>query len=206
MASTELLLSLSCILVTGLSKLPQIYSLHRASDVGGFSSASLHLMLISNCLQTGFYMCESYPLLIYLEYPLLILQELILLYLVGRLSSSLTSTTIYITAYIALIFSVGCGFFPKAAVLAVLSINIPLGLSSKVAQVGDIRAASTSQGVSSLPFLINACTRVARLHTTLNSGVALEPLLLANSIIQLSANVCVLAVIQLFKQKKLKDL
>lgn len=167
-------------------------------------------------------MCESYPLLIYLEYPLLILQELILLYLVGRLSSSLTSTTIYITAYIALIFSVGCGFFPKAAVLAVLvsptslhlltcsptpqSINIPLGLSSKVAQVGDIRAASTSQGVSSLPFLINACTRVARLHTTLNSGVALEPLLLANSIIQLSANVCVLAVIQLFKQKKLKDL
>ena len=65
-------------------------------------------------------MCESYPLLIYLEYPLLILQELILLYLVGRLSSSLTSTTIYIAAYIALIFSVGCGLFPKAAVLAVL--------------------------------------------------------------------------------------
>merc|ERR1712055_1161286 len=118
-------------------------------------------------------MCESYPLLIYLECPLLILQEPILLYLVGRLSSSLTSTTIYITSYIALIFSVGCGLFPKAAVLAVLSINIPLGLSSKVAQVGDIRAAGTSHGVSSLPFLINASTRVARLHTTLTSGVAL---------------------------------
>merc|ERR1711936_292178 len=91
MASTELLLSLSCILVTGLSKIPQIYSLHRASDVGGFSSASLHLMLISNCLQTGFYMCESYPLLIYLEYPLLIGQELVLLFLAGRLTSSTTS-------------------------------------------------------------------------------------------------------------------
>jgi len=203
---TEFLLSVVCIIVTGFSKIPQIIELYRADCVGGFSESSLHLMLISNCLQTGFYIAESYPLLIYLEYPLLIAQELVLLFLAGRLSSSTTTALQHILGYLLLTTLVSVGLLPKALVLLILSLNIPLGLSSKVAQVADIRKADSSEGVSSLPFLINLSTRVARLVTTFTSGVAPEPLLIINSVIQMTANACVIAVIQLFRNQKAKQI
>merc|ERR1712126_149252 len=200
--SLDLVLHLGCIFVTGLSKVPQIITLHRSDEIGGFSVSSLHLQLFSNSLQTGFYINESYPVIIYLEYPLLILQELLLLYIVGRLSSSILSSLQYITGYITLIALVGGGLFSKAIILFILSFNIPLGLSSKVVQVNDIRKEGSSDSVSSVPFLINILTRLARLYTTFTSTITPEPLLVINSIIQISANTVVLAVIQMFASRK----
>jgi len=200
--SLDLILNLSCILVTGLSKVPQILTLHRSDDVGGFSVSSLHLQIFSNSLQTGFYISEAYPVIIYLEYPLLILQELVLLYLVGRLSSSILSALQYITGYITLIALVGGGLFSKAIILFILSFNIPLGLSSKVVQVNAIRKEGSSDSVSSVPFLINILTRLARLYTLFVSPITPEPLLVINSVIQISANTVVLAVIQIFGNHK----
>ena len=74
----------------------------------------------SNCLQTGFYIAESYPLLIYLEYPLLIAQELVLLFLAGRLSSSTTTALQHILGYLLLTTLVSVGLLPKALVLLIL--------------------------------------------------------------------------------------
>jgi len=201
---TELLLSVACIVLTGFSKIPQIIELARADSIGGFSESSLHLMLISNCLQTGFYISESYPLLIYLEYPLLIAQELVLLFLAGKLSSSTRGAVQFILGYLLITTLVSVGLLPKALVLLILSLNIPLGLSSKVAQVTDIVKADSSEGVSSLPFLINLSTRMARLVTTFTSGVTPEPLLITNSLIQMTANACVLVLIQLYRNQKVK--
>ena len=78
----------------------------------------------SNCLQTGFYIAESYPLLIYLEYPLLIAQELVLLFLAGRLSSSTTTALQYILGYLLLVILVSVGLLPKALVLLILVRNL----------------------------------------------------------------------------------
>ena len=66
--------------------------------------------------------------------------------------------------------------------------------------------ANSSEGVSSLPFIINLSTRVARLVTTFTSGVAPEPLLIINSVIQMTANACVIAVTQLYRDQKAKTL
>ena len=76
----------------------------------------------SNCLQTGFYLAESYPLLIYLEYPLLIAQELVLLFLAGRLSSS--PALQFILGYLLLTTLVSVGLLPKALVLLILVRNV----------------------------------------------------------------------------------
>ena len=73
-------------------------------------------------------------------------------------------------------------------------------------KVADIRKADSSEGVSSLPFLINLSTRVARLVTTFTSGVVPEPLLIINSVIQMTANACVIAVIQLYRNQKAKKI
>ena len=74
----------------------------------------------SNCLQTGFYIAESYPLLIYLEYPLLIAQELVLLLLAGRLSSKTATALQFILGYLLLTTLVSVGLLPKALVLLIL--------------------------------------------------------------------------------------
>ena len=116
-------------------------------------------------------------------------------------------------------------------------------------QVTDIVKAESSEGVSSLPFLINLSTRLttttttiiiitiiiilivvvnktiitvikmitqiptifigvplrmARLVTTFTSGVTPEPLLITNSLIQMTANACVLVLIQLYRNQKVK--
>merc|ERR1712181_193297 len=135
-----------------------------------------------------------------------IAQELVLLFLAGRLSSSTTAALQYILGYLLLTTFVSVGLLPKALVLLILSFNIPLGLSSKVAQVADIRKADSSEGVSTLPFLINLSTRMARMVTTFTSGGAPGPLLIVNSVIQMTANACVIAVIQLYRDQKAKKL
>ena len=47
--------------------------------------------------------------------------------------------------------------------------------------------------MTAVPFLINILTRLARLYTTFTSTITPEPLLVINSIIQISANTVVLA-------------
>ena len=95
----------------------------------------------SNCLQTGFYIAESYPLLIYLEYPLLIAQELVLLFLAGRLSSSTSAALQYIIGYLLLTTFVSVGLLPKALVLLILVRNQIL-VSSSVTNVLFCRAST----------------------------------------------------------------
>ena len=52
--------------------------------------------------------------------------------------------------------------------------------------------------------IINVSFRMARLVTTFTSGVTPEPLLITNSLIQMTANACVLVLIQLYRSQKVK--
>ena len=54
------------------------------------------------------------------------------------------------------------------------SVNIPLGLSSKGAQIAAIRVEGTSDNVAAAAWVTNAVTGMMRLFTHLNSKVRLS--------------------------------
>ena len=79
------------------------------------------------------------------------------------------------------------------------SITIPLGLSSKAAQVAAIRAEGSSANVSYVSWVVNGVTGVARLYTHLHSAVPTEPIVLLNSCTMILANTAVCLTIALYR-------
>eukprot|EP00091_Calanus_sinicus_P012984 TRINITY_DN28967_c0_g1_i1.p1 TRINITY_DN28967_c0_g1~~TRINITY_DN28967_c0_g1_i1.p1 ORF type:complete len:205 (-),score=49.29 TRINITY_DN28967_c0_g1_i1:101-715(-) len=197
------LLGYFCIVACGVCKLPQIKTLYQSQVVGGLSLTSILLELYCHGCQTGFYISESYPPLEYLEYPLLVLQNFTLLFLVGVVSGSLFKSLQYITAFSTLIAVIGGGYFTKSTILMAMSLNIPIGVSAKLAQINAIRSAGSSDNVSYMAYLINFITGAARLYTHFMSRG--ETMVLANFAIMMCANMGVMGTISAFRGQKLKS-
>ena len=83
------------------------------------------------------------------------------------------------------------------------SLNIPIGVSAKLAQIKAIRSAGSSDNVSYMAYLINILTGFARLYTHLMSRG--ETMVLANFAIMICANTCVMTTIYSFRGRKLKS-
>ena len=74
----------------------------------------------SHCLNTGFFLYESYPVLNFLEYPLIILQNFILIFVIGQVTQQVFKHVLIILAFIAFTSIIGLGVFPKYIVIAAL--------------------------------------------------------------------------------------
>eukprot|EP00090_Calanus_glacialis_P015712 TRINITY_DN24769_c0_g1_i1.p1 TRINITY_DN24769_c0_g1~~TRINITY_DN24769_c0_g1_i1.p1 ORF type:complete len:205 (-),score=44.26 TRINITY_DN24769_c0_g1_i1:96-710(-) len=192
-----------CIVACGICKLPQIKTIYQSQVVGGLSLTSILLELYCHGCQAGFYISESYPPLEYLEYPLLVLQNFTLLFLVGVVSGSLFKSLQYITAFSTLIAVIGGGYFTKSTILMAMSLNIPIGVSAKLAQINAIRSTGSSDNVSYMAYLINFITGAARLYTHFMSRG--ETMVLANFAIMMCANMGVMGAISSFRGQKLKS-
>ena len=134
------LLGYFCIVACGVCKLPQIQTLYQTRLVGGLSFTSILLELywyssldnfsdfnttnFSHGCQAGFYVSESYPLVEFLEYPLLVIQNFTLLFLIGVVSDSLFNSVKYITGFTTLIAVIGGGFFSKPTILMAMVGNL----------------------------------------------------------------------------------
>lgn len=71
----------------------------------------------SHGLNTGFFILESYPLLSYLEYPLLLLQNFVLLIIIGDVTGNLLKHLAIILSFVLFISAVGMDFLPRYLVL-----------------------------------------------------------------------------------------
>lgn len=71
----------------------------------------------SHGVLAGFYTAESYPWSQYLEYPLLVLQNFLLLLLLGLATSSLATPTAAITLCTAAMAAMAGGAVPREAML-----------------------------------------------------------------------------------------
>jgi len=80
----------------------------------------------------------------------------------------------YLCIFSTAIASMAAGAVPKSLMLIAMSVNIPLGLSSKGAQIQAIRSEGTSDNVAATAWVTNAVTGMMRLFTHLNSKVVGE--------------------------------
>jgi len=195
-------LSLFCVVACAVVKVPQVLTLIKNKNTQGVSVTSVLLELLGYGIQTGFYTSESYAISQYLEYPLLVLQDFLLLILLNKYTPSGIPAIKYISGATALIAILASGSVPKNILLLFMSSNLFFSLSSKLAQAKELHSTKNSENVSVIVWIINLSTGAARLYTNL-MGKA-EPLVLLNLCISVTSNSFVIFLIMLYRRPRQK--
>ncbi|CAN9502589.1 unnamed protein product [Ophioblennius macclurei] len=144
-------------------KFPQIFLLMRAKSSSGVSLNSLLLELIGFVVFMTYQMYYDYPLPTYLEYPILITQDVILLLLILHYSGNLRQSLVY-----ALVFAGGWRLLTvdKWIIDSAMSLCTLISAASKFAQLQCLWKSKDAGQVSALSWGMATYTCMARIYTT----------------------------------------
>ncbi|XP_067469356.1 solute carrier family 66 member 3 [Thunnus thynnus] len=144
-------------------KFPQIFVLMRAKAAAGVSLNSLLLELIGYIVFVTYQMYYDYPPPTYLEYPILIAQDVILLLLVlhytGNLRHSLIYTLVFVGGWRLLTVE-------KWIIDLAMSLCTFISAGSKFAQLQCLWTSKDAGQVSALSWGMATYTCMARIYTT----------------------------------------
>ncbi|XP_036397486.1 solute carrier family 66 member 3 [Megalops cyprinoides] len=154
----------STLLVCMVLKFPQIIVLIRAKSTRGVSLKSLLLELIGFIVFITYQMYYDYPPPTYLEYPILIAQDAILLLLILHYNGNLRQSVIY-----TLLFVGGWQLLTvqKWIIDLAMSLCTFISAGSKFAQLQCLWESKDSGQVSALSWGMATYTCLARIFTTI---------------------------------------
>ncbi|XP_072748906.1 solute carrier family 66 member 3 [Anoplolepis gracilipes] len=176
------LLSLITIGMCFVLKVPQILKLISVKSADGISTLGLFLELTSYTVMTSYNYANGYSLLSYLEYPIILLQEYILIFLVMKYLNMINIwSLICAIVYFALSGCLLLEIVPKIILSFLTPMCTPISASSKVVQLLAILRARNAESVSPLTWFISAFTNLTRVFTIWMDSADL--LLLGNFII-----------------------
>ncbi|XP_071649641.1 solute carrier family 66 member 3 [Temnothorax longispinosus] len=176
------LLSLITIGMCFVLKIPQILKLISVKSADEMSTLGLFLELTSYTVMTSYNYTNGYSLLSYLEYPIILAQEYILIFFVlkylNRINMwSFLGAIVYFTLSSCLLL----GIVPKIVLTLLVPMCTPISASSKVVQLLAILRAKNAESVSPLTWFISAFTNLTRVFTIWMDSA--DILLLGNFII-----------------------
>ncbi|KAM8736207.1 solute carrier family 66 member 3 [Acanthopagrus schlegelii] len=153
----------STLFVCMVLKFPQIFVLMRAKSAAGVSLNSLLLELIGFIVFVTYQMYYDYPPPTYLEYPILIAQDVMLLLLILHYSGSLRHSFIY-----TLVFVGGWRLLTvdKWIIDSAMSLCTFISAASKFAQLQCLWRSKDAGQVSALSWAMATYTCMARIYTT----------------------------------------
>ncbi|XP_077280613.1 solute carrier family 66 member 3 [Temnothorax americanus] len=160
------LLSLITIGMCFVLKIPQILKLISVKSADEMSTLGLFLELTSYTVMTSYNYTNGYSLLSYLEYPIILAQEYILIFFVlkylNRINMwSFLGAIVYFTLSSCLLL----GIVPKIVLTLLAPMCTPISASSKVVQLLAILRAKNAESVSPLTWFISAFTNLTRVFT-----------------------------------------
>lgn len=147
-------------------KVPQIKSIYTLKNARGINIYALLMELSSYSVTALYNYVNNYSLLSYMEYPILILQEYVLVYLVLFYQRLLgTKSTAITTAYIAIVLAFLLGIIDGSALKFIIPLCTPISLSSKAIQLWEILKTRCADSVSVTTWAISAITNASRIYT-----------------------------------------
>lgn len=153
----------STLFVCMVLKFPQIFVLMRAKTSAGVSLNSLLLELIGYIVFVTYQMYYEYPPPTYLEYPILIAQDVILLLLILQYNGSLRQSLIYTFLFVG-------GWrlltLDKLIIDTAMSLCTLISASSKFAQLQCLWKSKDAGQVSALTWALATYTCMARIYTS----------------------------------------
>lgn len=173
------LLSIITIASCLISKVPQIQTVHRLRSATGLSLNGLLMELCSYTVTMLYNFTNRYAFLSYMEYPILLVQEYALVYVVLKYKNLLSKPAyIWTGVYVAVFTAFVIGIIPGAVLVMLVPFTTPVGATSKVMQLVEILRSKDSQSVSLITWGLSAFTNSTRIYTILlDSG---DKMLLAN--------------------------
>lgn len=176
------ILSIFIIAMCFILKVPQIFKLISVKSAKQISILGLSLELTSYTIVASYNYVNRYSLLSYFEYPVILIQDYILMYLILIYSRkmniwSLLFTIVYITMSICFLSEI----IPKIVLTFLTPMCTPISASSKIMQLVAIIRAKNADSISPLTWFISALSNLIRVFTIWVDSV--DILLLGNFII-----------------------
>ncbi|KAL6425613.1 hypothetical protein ACFW04_009626 [Cataglyphis niger] len=176
------LLSLITIGMCFVLKIPQILKLISVKSADEMSTLGLFLELTSYTVMTSYNYTNGYSVLSYLEYPIILMQEYILIFLVLKYLNRINIWSFLCAViYFALSACLLLEIVPKIVLTFLAPMCTPISASSKIVQLLAILRAKNAESVSPLTWLISAFTNLTRVFTIWMDSA--DVLLLGNFII-----------------------
>nr|KAF6448443.1 hypothetical protein HJG63_015817 [Rousettus aegyptiacus] len=142
-------------------KLPQISALRAARSARGLSLLSLLLELAGHLVFLRYQCYYEYPLLTYLEYPIVITQDVILLLHVFHFNGNVFGSAPYVALFVTSWFVLG---LRKWIIDLSMSLCIFIGAASKFAQLQHLWKTGDSGAVSALTWGLASYACVVLIH------------------------------------------
>ncbi|CAL1686516.1 unnamed protein product [Lasius platythorax] len=176
------LLSLITIGMCFVLKVPQILKLVSVKSADEISTLGLFLELTSYTVMTSYNYTNGYSVLSYLEYPIILTQEYILIFLVLKYLNRINVWSfLCAVVYFALSACLLLEIVPKIVLTLLAPMCTPISASSKIVQLLAILRARNAESVSPLTWFISAFTNLTRVFTIWVDSA--DVLLLGNFII-----------------------
>lgn len=154
--------SLITILMCLVAKVPQIGTIYRQKSAKGISLNGLYLETLSYTVMMAYNYCSGYSLLSYMEYPVLLLQNYVLLALVLTYKRQLMTRNAATTAGIyAVVTLLVLRFMPAAGLAMFVPLCTPVGALSKVMVMVEILRTRDSTNVNLTTWFISAFTNLS---------------------------------------------
>eukprot|EP00088_Acartia_fossae_P006680 TRINITY_DN13080_c0_g2_i2.p1 TRINITY_DN13080_c0_g2~~TRINITY_DN13080_c0_g2_i2.p1 ORF type:complete len:202 (+),score=17.61 TRINITY_DN13080_c0_g2_i2:75-680(+) len=185
-----------------IGKLPQIILIVKTQNVRGVSFGSLLLDLFCYVNTGAFSFFQEYPILQYLEYPLLLIQNTILLSLHGQISRRRLKSLVWLCLFCVQFYCIS--ILPTNIVLTLIGSNIIIGSISKLMQIIAIVKSGTSGNVSAAAYFFNFLASTCRLWSMYLTGIG-ETMIQLSFLASIVGNAAVIMTIFLYRgtnQKK----
>ncbi|XP_012529341.1 solute carrier family 66 member 3 [Monomorium pharaonis] len=198
------LLSLITIGMCFVLKIPQILKLVSVKSADEISMLGLFLELTSYTVMTSYNYTNGYSLLSYLEYPIILAQEYILIFLVLKYLSRINMWSFLgAVIYFAVSSCLLLGIVPKIVLTLLAPMCTPISASSKIVQLLAILRAKNAESVSPLTWFISAFTNLTRVFTIWMDSA--DILLLGNFIISVLLSSSIMFSALYYRNRALKQ-
>jgi len=199
------ILSVTTILLSVIMKAPQIIRIYNQKQTGGISLTSLLLDLINLSTTTCYNYTNNYSLMSYMEYPIILLQQYILIGIVLFYNNRLNVKVLILSVlYIGLLTAFVCELLPSSILTILVPFGTPVSLSSKCLQLYTIMKFKNADSISLTTWFISAYTNGARIYTILMDSA--DKMLLVNFCFNTSLSTSILLASVYYKQTSIKRL
>ncbi|SPP76868.1 solute carrier family 66 member 3 [Drosophila guanche] len=186
----------SCLVI----KVPQINTIRENQSSKGISVLGLCLELFSYTVMISYNYTSDYDFLSYMEYPVLLLQEYILIYYAFKYQNLLgKKTQIFAVAYVIIATLIYLKLFPIIILTFLVPFCTPIGATSKVLQLLAILRTKDASSVSRTTWALSAFTNMTRIYTVYVQSHDL--MLLSNFLISTFLSASVFAAACFYKKK-----
>lgn len=187
-----------------IAKVPQILTILRVKNAHGINLIGLLMELSSYTIMMSYNYRNGYALLSYMEYPIILVQELVLILVVIYYKDVLNLYSLVgSSVYFSIAFAFLSGICPREFLTFIVPLCTPIGASSKVVQLVEIFRSKNAESVSILTWFISAFTNATRIFTIFMDSADLT--LLLNFSVNTCLSSAIMAVAYYYKSPKKID-